>query len=435
MQKLLHPSLLTLIVFSVSLFNSSLTYAEFAGGDGSEDHPYQVETPEHLNAIRHNLEAAYILNQDINLDSDENWEPIAGIFSGHFNGNGHSVNGLVIDQADDDYVGFFEHIGEDAEVINFGLRHATVKGNRRVGILAGRNDGVVFNCFSTGEVEGNMIVGGLVGRHNGGMLMQCYSMADASGIQSIGGLTGVSAGSALISKCYARGHVTASGNIAGGLAGRLLGPLENSYATGIVRGVEQVGGIAGISSDTITNVYATGEVIGSELKGGLVGELQEGEIINSYWNTETSGRDQGVGSSYEQGAYGRSTQEMTGGQAKDVFENWDFEELWLHDPEYYDGYPYFQWNEELITHVEAPKEIIVQVYPNPTADYLQIEAPVAITSITIYDAMGRLVMDSPIENGITGKTKLDVQNLREGHYFVLINTDEAPVKKRFLKLK
>ena len=81
----------------------------FSGGDGSEENPYQVSTPEQLNAVRNNLEAHYIQINDIDLSYFDNWDPIGyidqltpdnttNLFSGSFDGNNYIITGLTIDE-------------------------------------------------------------------------------------------------------------------------------------------------------------------------------------------------------------------------------------------------------------------------------------------------------------------------------------------------
>ena len=51
----------------------------FAGGDGTKDAPWQITTPEQLDAVRKHLGGNFILTADIDLSGYANWEPI-GIF-------------------------------------------------------------------------------------------------------------------------------------------------------------------------------------------------------------------------------------------------------------------------------------------------------------------------------------------------------------------
>ncbi|MBR0303628.1 MAG: hypothetical protein IJQ80_07240, partial [Clostridia bacterium] len=57
------------------------TNITFAGGDGSQSNPYQVSTPEQLNAVRNDLSAHYVQINDIDMSTWGNWEPIGHAIS------------------------------------------------------------------------------------------------------------------------------------------------------------------------------------------------------------------------------------------------------------------------------------------------------------------------------------------------------------------
>ncbi len=78
-------------------------------------------------------------------------------------------------------------------------------------------------------------------------------------------------------------------------------------------------GLVGHNNATIYNSYSTGSVssggLGSSYVGGLVGSQgQYSQIINSYWNTETSGQLTSAG------GVGKTTAEL---QQMMTFANWD----------------------------------------------------------------------------------------------------------------
>ena len=98
----------------------------------------------------------------------------------------------------------------------------------------------------------------------------------------------------------------------GGLVGANYGTVEDTYATGDVTGVGHVAGLAGSvwNNGVVRRSYSVGAV---SLKfadwpnvGGLVGWVYGGTVeSSSYWNTETSGQDEGasqisVGGVFEQ---------------------------------------------------------------------------------------------------------------------------------------
>jgi subtilase family protein len=63
-----------------------------------------------------------------------------------------------------------------------------------------------------------------------------------------------------------------------------------------VIGTSEVGGLVGNNGGTINQSYATGIVIGANSAGGLVGNnTASGSVASSFWDTQTSGQNQGVG--------------------------------------------------------------------------------------------------------------------------------------------
>jgi hypothetical protein len=71
--------------------------------------------------------------------------------------------------------------------------------------------------------------------------------------------------------------------------------------------------------------------------------------------------------------------------------------------------------------------IEASIYPNPTADYINIETPANINSISIMSMNGNAITTQ--EN----TTKIDVSKLAVGVYFMVINTSEGKAIKRFVK--
>jgi len=150
-----------------------------------------------------------------------------------------------------------------------------------VGGLVGFNGAYITDSYSTSVVNGNNLVGGLVGRNSdlGGVITNSYSMGSVNGTgDDIGGLAGTNRG--YIADSYSTGAVTGN-NLVGGLVGSNDYAIVNSYSTGSVSGNYRVGGLVGLNVDSISNSYNTGTVSGQTEVGGLVGE-NAGSISNSY---------------------------------------------------------------------------------------------------------------------------------------------------------
>jgi hypothetical protein len=222
--------------------------------------------------------------------------------------------------------------------INNSSTAGSVSGPDGAGGIAGHHTGTIYNCHSSSVVSGAEYVGGLAGYVNQGKIEKCYTTGSVSGRTEVGGLVGfIGWGSAYIKTCFSTASVTASGNQAGGLAGRLQGALlENSFARGTVSGNNRVGGLIGelLWGGNVVNCFSTGYVNGSAGQtGGLIGRLNGGSTSNSFWDTQTSGQNSSAGGTP------RTTAQMLD---INTFLNagWDFTNIWTIDPDLNDGYPY-----------------------------------------------------------------------------------------------
>ncbi|MCH7386553.1 filamentous hemagglutinin N-terminal domain-containing protein [Acinetobacter modestus] len=243
-----------------------------------------------------------------------------------------SVGGLIgangtIDQLDNKING---------SVIFNSSSSGIVEGTFIVGGLVGSNVGDILGSSASGNIQavnptlGGQVFGGLVGA-NVGNITNSFASGNVGGVNvsSVGGLVGTSRStrnqSTTIQNSYATGDVYALQN-AGGLVAASYqsntsnAAIANSYATGNVysdRG--DSAGLVGHNNATIYNSYSTGSVssggLGSSYVGGLVGSQgQYSQIINSYWNTETSGQLTSAG------GVGKTTAEL---EQMMTFANWD----------------------------------------------------------------------------------------------------------------
>ncbi len=150
----------------------------------------------------------------------EGWDPED--FDGTLYGNGHTISNLYINRPDKSNVGFFGEV--EGTVRNIGLIDVDVTGNKRVGGLAGTNDGLrlgykregnIIASYATGSVTGNEGVGGLVGaNYESGVIIASYADASVSGKDYVAGLVGRN----YESSSYATGSVTGNEGV-GGLVG------------------------------------------------------------------------------------------------------------------------------------------------------------------------------------------------------------------------
>jgi len=78
------------------------------------------------------------------------------------------------------------------------------------------------------------------------------------------------------------------------------------------------------------------------------------------------------------------------------------------------------------------KEGNIKIYPNPTKDFLNIEAKnhIEIAAVNIYNVLGQLAMtisDAPEVSAV------DVSGLASGNYFIKIDSQEGTFQSKFIK--
>ena len=258
-------------------------------------------------------------------------------FQGVFEGNGHTIAGLYVDVGRY-HVGLFSIVGHGSEVRNVGVVSAVVIGGVEVGALVGRLNGVVRNNFATGIVSGDGTVGGLVGL-NSGRVVASYSAVNASGGDEVGGLAGDSSGPILAS--YAIGTVSGRGSV-GGLVGNNhdFGRIFASYSTGIVSGGKCVGGLVGSEIGVlVTKIVVVGSnkvVVNDDNKEDEPesqcssrppkNERTMVEILDSYWDVETSDHEVGDEDDLFPGVAGKTTAELQGPTGyHGIYSNWNLD--------------------------------------------------------------------------------------------------------------
>jgi len=222
--------------------------AQYSGGTGTADDPYQIATAEDLIALGEtpgDYDKHFILTADIDLDPNLPGrkvfdKAVIRFFDGVFDGNGHTVSNLTI--KGNGFLGLFGSLGRGAEIKDLGAAGVNVTASDdHVGALVGSNFGYVTECYSTGRI-------------------------------------------------------TSTGRRVGGLVGGNDCAITNSYSTCAVTGTDGVGGLVGENGSVVTHCYSTGTVRGTYgFVGGLIGAggglvgCGKG-VVGSFWDTQTSGR-------------------------------------------------------------------------------------------------------------------------------------------------
>ena len=243
-------------VFTGTVFNNGTITGnpDLITGSGTKNDPYQIGTAEGLKWFRdkvnnaknaaNNIEDTKIcaeLTKDIDL-SGEAWAPIgigdsfyAGTpsYSGIFDGKGHTIKNLSIDNSSAQYVGLFGYV----------------------------DGGTIRNLTVSGSVKGSGHTGGIAGGAEGGTFENCANQCEVQG-GTTGGIIGFASelGTLIVRDCYNVGRITTTtGNNVGGIIGQCINKfvtIRNCYNAGTVTGTANVGAIIGnYSSDKIYNCY------------------------------------------------------------------------------------------------------------------------------------------------------------------------------------
>ncbi len=280
-------------------------------------------------------------------NAGKGWAPIGPKYRATFDGNGHTISNLLINQTagGDDSYGLFAQTAPTASLRNVVLAdvNITVAGNKAdVGALVGTGRAPISRVGVTGTVVGNApsgTTGGVAGTFKDSQveINESYSHAAVTGTNDVGGLIGRSL-NAKVSRSYAESDVTVNApsgqsHLGGGLIGLAESTtMEFAYAFGSVTGPggsgSSVGGLIGrMSGGTVHEGYAAGPVTAGTNIGGLVGLAENSASVDSdaYWDSTTTGTTTSAGGGAAQtqtGLQGDSETEVGAVGYSGIFATW-----------------------------------------------------------------------------------------------------------------
>ena len=225
-----------------------------------------------------------------NSVAEANWNPIGDShpFKGIFDGNGHTVSDLYINNSGNT-LGLFGLV-DGAEIKNVIVQGNVTgfyeEGNSQSGQYVGLVLGIgssgvkLENCESRGSVTGYKYVGGIVGLvpSSGGTITMCTNRATVKNYSGqsgkyFGGIVGRGSG---LSLCANYADITTESNNVGGLAGVLSTDsnrkgMNNCMNVGNVKGKQNVGGLVGncCAANNVNN-YSSGRVEATSQYAGLL---------------------------------------------------------------------------------------------------------------------------------------------------------------------
>ena len=322
------------VPFNAVLVNES---AEFAGGKGTLNDPYLIETKEHLDNVRNHLSAHYRMIGDIVFDdidfelnglyhnNGNGWKPIGGSedkpFRGSFDGNNHVISGLQINIEIDqpNAIGFFGYSkGKIANLKIVNSEYTIEVGGKNWGsiyvggIIGSQVTGEIHNCYSEVNIRGvvsnedyYLNIGGIVGYAKELDLIECvYNgriVSESVTTSATGGICGSMGKSTVVRKCHNTGDII-GGRKTGGIVGE-AGSSDMSYVfssinSGSVSATYSAGGIVGCLSSycCVSNCYNIGRIsthsyvdanstLSNAYSGGIVGESYRNSVIYNCYNS------------------------------------------------------------------------------------------------------------------------------------------------------
>ena len=247
----------------------------------AEEAPVRIGTAAELRAFAQRVNggdygASAVLTADIDLGGNT-WTPIGQnatdqCFTGIFDGEGHSIQGLKTESTSP-YQALFKYSkGTVKDLKVYGEVAAT---NMVAGIVASLlSGGVIQNCgnYATVTATGNNYAAGIAAQVQGGAILNCYNVGVIQGNMYTGGIAGK----------------TASGTLNGEAVNTQV---VNCYNTGTIHSKKtNCGGIVGYALKTeIQNCYNSGWIhISAAFRGGLIGNKQSGTSIVGCYYLDTS---------------------------------------------------------------------------------------------------------------------------------------------------
>ena len=231
-------------------FNVTLTAADAATWDGqTQTEPtvaegiYQIATGAELAWFANRVNGGQyatkaVLTADIDL-GDYVWTPIGGTtiakaYQGVFDGKGHTVRGLYINNATATYQGLFAYL-KDATVSNVTVDGEVSAKQYVAGIAANMGaNSTIDRCVNNARITGtSTYVGGITGYVGvaTAKVTNCYNTGDIKGTSNCGGVAGSNNASAVVENIFNVGNVegTTVGACIGGTTTKVY--VKNAFAT------------------------------------------------------------------------------------------------------------------------------------------------------------------------------------------------------------
>lgn len=279
----------------------------FAGGEGTDNNPYQIATAQQLNDIRYQPRAHYIQTENIDLgvapwNEGTGWDPIGYYenhvdnvaFSGSYDGDGYIISGLTMVDPDEDDLGFFAYLS-NARLTDMIFEDVTIVANNYVAAITPRTVGEnsLENIHVSGEIEANHNIGGLVSRGGAITIRDCHFEGSITGHTRVNGIVSQISGSGSVINSGFTGNITGAHQFTTGIVSNLPpgGTIRGCYFEGELTGGTDAGGLTGWNSGLITESFVTGSITSTSSNvGGISSQTRgEGTVSRSFVDATVTG--------------------------------------------------------------------------------------------------------------------------------------------------
>lgn len=425
-----------------------------------------ISTPEDLFLARYDLTANYILTADIDLtealaeggslyDKTNGWislgysptEAQRVAFTGIFDGNGHSIRGMLTKGAGAGFIWT-----NKGTIKNLTIADGSYSGANTLGAIANYNYGTIENCHNAATVSytsGSGYVGGITGHQyskakiqncsNNGTVSISYSSYVSSDFYA-GGIAGCCEGGTIdtVYNVSSVSNTSPYRSHAGGIAGYISGTttLSNAYNTGKISAqntytnsseskLAYAGGIAAYQngSSKITTCYNIGTVTASfsstsytyPYVGSICGRsYSTGNITKCYYlNTMTDA----IGNNTNHSCISLSSLMM---ERQMAFNGFDFTNVWIMGT---GDYKYPVLRSMMIT---VPDESVANIDPTiyhtlNLASDISLNYIVTVADLKDYDSFYmECVLPEYEGNTYVGNITLNLEPVLKGDYYYFV---------------
>lgn len=244
-----------------------------------------VSFAQRVNSGEKNLNAKVINDIDA---SKIKWSPIAPlagdasnpsiVFNGVFNGNGHVISGLTVDDETADNVALFGALGTSALVKDVKVSYVSFNANKGVAAISVVSQGTIQNCeILSGAITATADVAGICA-YNYGVILKSVNRAEITGEENVGGICAMN-NNGLVNESENAGEVVGQQDaIIGGITALNSSTIVNCKNSGKVRNgfsAEGTGGICGQNYAIVYNCFNEGNIEGGTCcVAGICGKLK-----------------------------------------------------------------------------------------------------------------------------------------------------------------